>query len=56
MQREVTRRSFITLGIFALSIGAAFLGLAAAAVFWLILLPVARILLRARRPSVLSAA
>jgi hypothetical protein len=56
MQREVTRRSFITLGISALSIGAAFLGLAAAAVFWLILLPVARILLRARRPSVVSAA
>jgi uncharacterized membrane protein len=56
MQREVTRRSFVTLGIFALSIGAAFLGLAAAAVFWLILLPVARILLRARRPSVVSAA
>lgn len=55
MQRDVTRRSFITLGIFARSIGAAFRGLGAAAVFWLVVLPQARILLRSRRPSEVSA-
>ena len=55
MRQEVTRRSLITLGIFVLSIGAAFFGLMAAAVFWLVILPLARILLRSRRPSVVSA-
>ena len=55
MRQEVTRRSLITLGIFVLSIGAAFFGLMAAAVFWLVILPLGRILLRSRRPSAVSA-
>jgi len=45
------RRSFITLGIFVLSIGAAFFGLVTAAVFWLVVVPLARIQSRSRRPT-----
>ena len=45
--RQFTARAFVTSAIFLLSIGAAFLGLPAAVLFWLVLLPAARILIRA---------
>jgi TMEM175 potassium channel family protein len=41
---EITTRSVVTSGIFLLSVGAAFLGLAVAVFFWVALLPVARVL------------
>jgi uncharacterized membrane protein len=45
--RQFTARAFVTSAIFLLSIGAAFLGLAAAVVFWLVLIPAGRVLARA---------
>jgi uncharacterized membrane protein len=42
--REVTLRSLAASAVFAVSIAAAFLGLVVAAVFWVVLIPVARAL------------
>ena len=53
--RLFTTRSLVTLAVFVASIGAAFLGLHAAILFWLVLLPAARVLL-ARRHRRLAAA
>jgi uncharacterized membrane protein len=46
--RLFTTRSLVTLAVFVASIGAAFLGLRAAILFWLALLPAARVLLARR--------
>jgi hypothetical protein len=40
--RAFTTRAFATSAIFLLSVGAAFLGLSVAVLFWLVLLPLAR--------------
>ncbi len=40
---EITTRSLVTSGIFVLSVGAAFLGLALAVFFWVALVPAARV-------------
>jgi len=40
--REITTRSFVTSAVFVVSIGAAFLGLLAAALCWMVLLPLVR--------------
>jgi TMEM175 potassium channel family protein len=45
--RQFTARALVTSAIFLLSIGAAFLGLLVAALFWLVLLPAGRILVPA---------
>jgi uncharacterized membrane protein len=45
--RQFTVRAFVTSGIFLLSIGAAFVGLPLAVLFWLVLLPAGRMLVRA---------
>jgi len=45
--RQFTARALVTSAIFLLSIGAAFLGLTAAVLFWLVLLPAGRILVGA---------
>jgi uncharacterized membrane protein len=42
---QFTVRAFVTSAIFVLSVGAAFFGLAAAVLFWLVLLPAGRTLL-----------
>jgi uncharacterized membrane protein len=42
---SLTRRAFATSAVFLLSVGAAFLGLPVAVFFWLVLLPLARVLL-----------
>jgi uncharacterized membrane protein len=49
--RVFTVRSFITCGVFLASIAASFLGLQVAVLFWLVLLPLARVTLVRRRPS-----
>ena len=51
--RYLTTRALLTSALFLASVGAAFLGLGAAIVFWLVLLPAARVLLarRHRRSS-----
>ena len=50
--RQFTARAFITSAIFLFSIGAAFLGLPTAVMFWLVPIPAGRILVvRAREPS-----
>jgi uncharacterized membrane protein len=43
--RAFTGRAFATSAVFLLSVGAAFLGLPVAVLFWLVLLPLARVLL-----------
>jgi hypothetical protein len=51
--RVFTVRSFITCGVFLASIAASFLGLQVAVLFWLVLLPLARVaVVRRRRPPV----
>jgi uncharacterized membrane protein len=40
--REMTTRSFVTSAVFVVSIGAAYLGLVAAVLCWMVLLPLAR--------------
>jgi uncharacterized membrane protein len=46
--RRVSRRAYTTSLIFAVSVAAAFLGLTVAVVFWLVVLPVARVLVSRR--------
>jgi len=46
--QDVTRRSLATSGVFLVSIGAAFLGLPAALLCWLVLIPAIRVLLARR--------
>jgi uncharacterized membrane protein len=50
-RREFTTRSFVTSGVFLVSIGAAFLGLLSAALCWLVLLPMVRGLVVRRQRS-----
>ncbi len=40
--REMTTRSFVTSAVFVVSIGAAYLGLLAAVLCWMVLLPLVR--------------
>jgi uncharacterized membrane protein len=47
----VTRRAFATTAVFALSIGAALLGLAEAVACWLVVLPAVRLLAARRRAA-----
>jgi uncharacterized membrane protein len=54
--RALTTRSFVTTGIMVLSIGAAFISLYLAMTFWLVLIPLARILLVKRQHRVRSQA
>jgi hypothetical protein len=50
-----TVRSFVTCGVFLASIAASFLGLQVAVLFWLVLLPLARVAVVRRRRSPVAA-